>query len=518
MTRSPLRARLVKRAAAGRPIWVPILVSGLAIVLITTTIGGWRGRSLAGALALGRGTAPSGSRSDSNTVRLMDALVSSRAEARKALSTIVAARDSRFVPVLIEVLRASQAGMLEAADAAMVIGALEALSGKQFGDDWPAWVEWYGTTALGPPPGFVGWKGRLFGRIDPRFRAFLSDDLPSRLRVEEIQWGGVGGDGIPALTHPRMVPASFATYLAPADPVFGLAIDGYARAYPLRIVDWHEMVNDRVGGTPISIAYCTLCGAGIAYEGRASDGRTYTFGSSGLLYRSNKMMYDHQTRTLWNQLTGEPVLGRLANGGVRLTLRPLVLSSWREWVSQHPETKVLDVRTGYDRVYAPGAAYGPYFASRDTMFPVWRRNRVLPPKARVFAIRIDGVPKAFPIDALVARRVVNDAVGSTPVVLIAIRGIITVAGQHEGGQLDRVRASSVAYSAGAEVRAFARGQQRFRPGPASGIVLDASGRFWRITEDALIGPDGVRAPRLPGFLAYWFAWYAFFPQTLIYAP
>jgi len=495
-----------------------ILVSGLAIVLISTALGGWRGGSLAGVPPGGRGmsTAPPGSISDTSAVRLMNAVVSSQAAAREALRTIAAARDSRFVPVLIEVLRAGQVGVLEAADVSMVISALQALSGKQFGQDWPAWVEWYGTTALAPPPGFVGWKGRLFGRIDSRFRGFLSDGLPSRLRVEEIQWGGVGVDGIPALTRSRMVPASLATYLAPADPVFGLAIDGYARAYPLRILDWHEMVNDRVGGTPISIAYCTLCGAGIAYEGRASDGRTYTFGSSGLLYRSNKLMYDHQTRTLWNQLTGEPVLGRLASSGVRLTLRPLVLSSWREWVLQHPETKVLDVQTGYDRVYAPGAAYGPYFASRDTMFPVWRRSRALPSKARVFAVRIDGIPKAFPIDALAARRVVNDGVGSTPVVLIAIRGMITVAGQHEGGQVDRIRASPVAYSAGAEVRVFARGQERFRPGPSFGTVQDASGRFWRITEDALIGPGGLRAPRLPGFLAYWFAWYAFFPQTLIY--
>ncbi len=509
------RAGLNRRATARWPAWGPVLGAVAIIVLIVVAVGSWRGKS--GALsAVDRSQARSGLRVDPDAVRLMDALVSNRASARDALRTISSGHDSRFVAALIEVLRASQVGVLPNVDTEMVIGALETLSGKRFGDDWFAWVEWYGTTALVPPHGFIGWKGRLFGRIDSHFRAFLSEAQPSRLRAEEIQWGGVLVDGIPALTHPRMIPASFATYLVPADPVFGLAIDGYARAYPLRILDWHEMVNDRVGGTAVSIAYCTLCGAGIAYAGRATDGRTYTFGSSGLLYRSNKLMYDHQTHTLWNQLTGEPVLGPLAGSGARLVEMPLVLTSWRAWVWEHPETKVLDVRTGHDRVYLPGAAYGRYFASPDTMFPVWRRSRALPAKARIFALRVEGVPKAFAVDALAARRVVNDTVGRMPVVLIAARETVKVTGEHVRGQLDRVRAPAVTYSAGAEVRAFARGGERFTIGPVPGIVLDASGRPWRVTEDALVGPYGLRAPRVPGFLAYWFAWYAFFPQTLIY--
>lgn len=516
MTWGTVRGGLGRSAKARWAAWVPVVAAAVIVVFIAAAIGVWRARS--GALSVvGRGQARSGSRVDSGAVRLMDALLSTRAAARDALRTISAGRDSRFVAVLIEVLRASQVGVLPNADTERVIGALDALSGKQFGDDWFAWVEWYGTTALAPPPGFVGWKGRLLGRIDPHFRTFLSDDQPSRLRAEEIQWGGVSVDGIPALTRPRMIPASFATYLVPADPVFGLAIDGYARAYPLRILDWHEMVNDRVGGTAVSIAYCTLCGAGIAYAGRATDGRTYTFGSSGLLYRSNKLMYDHQTRTLWNQLTGEPVLGSLAGSGAHLVEMPLVLTSWRAWVSEHPETKVLDIRTGHDRVYLPGAAYGRYFSSPNTMFPVWRRSRVLPAKARIFALRADGVPKAFAVDALAARRVVNDTVGRMPVVLIAAGGPIKVTGEHARGQLDRVSAPAVTYSAGAEVRAFARGRERFTIGPVPGILLDASGRPWRVTEEALVGPNGLRAPRVPGFLAYWFAWYAFFPQTLIYA-
>ena len=142
----------------------------------------------------------------------------------------------------------------------------------------------------------------------------------------------------------------------------------------------------------------------------------------------------------------------------------------------------------------------------------------MPPKARIFALRVEGVPKAFAVDALVARRVVNDTIGRMPVVLIAERGTVKVTGEYARGQLDRVRPPAVAYSAGAEVRAFARGPERFTMGPLPGIVLDASGRPWRVTEEALIGPYGLREPRVPGFLAYWFAWYAFFPQTLVYGP
>lgn len=494
--------------------------SALASVFLVALLGaaglaGWRGGVQGTAVAPGSIRAPF---SGIDAARLMDDLISSPVAARYALKTIVTAHDPRFIAPLIEAMRASQVGVLTNVDDTAVINALETLSGKRFGDDWPMWSEWYGATALVPPPGFTGWKGRLFERLDPHFREFLSDAAPSRIRVEEIQWGGVAVDGIPALTHPKMIPAASATYLMPEEPVFALSVNGYARAYPLRILDWHEMVNDRIGGVPVSLAYCTLCGAGIAYDGRASNGVTYTFGSSGLLFRSNKLMYDRETRTLWNQLTGEPVLGKLARTGVRLMLRPLVLTSWGEWLAEHPETKVLDAHTGYERTYAPGTPYARYFASSGTMFPVWRRSRVLPLKARIYALRIAGTPKAFPADLLAARRVVNDAVGGTSVVLIAKHRAVTVNRQQQGGPLDRFRGAPAAYSAGVEVRAFRRGSERFQPGPDPDVVLDGSGRPWRVTEATLIGPGGISAPRVPGFLAYWFAWYAFFPQTLVYHP
>lgn len=452
---------------------------------------------------------------DPEAVRLMNALIDNNVRTdEQAIEQILAKHDRRFISVFIEILRAKVIGLVTGSSMNSTIDPLEALSGEEFGRDWPAWVEWYGGTDLGPPPGFTGWKGRLLARIDPRFSDFLQDGLPSDMRVEEIVWGGVMVDGIPALDDPGMIEAMQADYLEPDEPVFGISINGESQAYPLRIMDWHEMVNDIVGGVPVSLAYCTLCGAGIAFDGRGPDGTTYTFGSSGLLYRSNKLMYDRQTRTLWNQLTGRPVLGELVRTGkdepqLQLELLPVVLTSWEAWQAQHPDTLVLDIDTGYQRPYELGAAYGAYFESDRTMFPVWERDGALPAKTRVYALRVDGVPKAYPLEALTQAGVVNDEIAGREIVLIAARGEVEVTGT------DR-RSGDVVYQAGGEVRAFERAGQTFSAGHSPDVLLDAAGNRWQITENALIGPVGERLARVNGHLAYWFGWYAFFPQTLLY--
>ena len=462
---------------------------------------------------------PGALRSDADVAKLMNTLSDGLpGQAQEARRLILSRHDTRFVAVLIELLRAGEIGVLPGSDDVATVHALEALSGQTLGAEWPAWVEWYAGTALVPPSGFTGWKRRLLARLDPRFADFLRDGTPSRIRLEEVVWGGVPVDGIPALIHPAMIRAAAASYLSPSDPVFGLAVNGDARAYPLRILDWHEMVNDVVGGLPVALAYCTLCGSGIAYDVRGPAGAVYTFGSSGLLFRSNKLMYDHQTRTLWNQLTGEPVLGPLAAHPVALPLLPVVLTTWADWQVQHPDTRVLDLVTGYNRPYVPGLPYGRYFSGPETMFPVWRRSRLLPPKTRVYTLYLDGVPKAYPLDALAARRVVNDFVGRTAVVLVAARGIVTITARQEPGPPDRLQAGAVTYSAGGEVRAYRRGRETFGPGPDANTLRDSAGRPWRITEEALLGPHGLGAPRTNGFLAYWFGWYAFFPRTLVYQP
>ncbi|MBT3338235.1 MAG: DUF3179 domain-containing protein [Anaerolineae bacterium] len=445
--------------------------------------------------------------SDEEATRLMYELLEPKNQI--ATDTILAAHDTRFIAVFIELLRVDQLSILRNVNYHNPLDTLETLSGQSIGYDWFAWVEWYGKTNLTSPPGFTGWKGHLLSQIDPEFGEFLQDDFPSTIRTEEIVWGGVMVDGIPALDNATMILAAEADYLIGDEPVFGISINGDNRAYPLRILDWHEMANDVVGGVPVSLAYCTLCGAGVAYDGRASNGEEYTFGSSGFLFRSNKLMYDRQTRTLWNQLTGEPVLGKLADSDVKLNLLPVVVSTWDAWLAQHPDTTVLDINTGYNRPYNPGAAYGHYFIDEDTMFPVWQRSNLLPNKDRIYALEIEDIPKAYPVEILAKEQVINDTIGQTDLVIIASRGEVTVTG-------DSQRAGEVFYNAGGEVRAYARKGETFSPASNPDTVLDSAGRVWQITEEALIGPNGELAPRINGHLAFWFGWYSFFPQTLLY--
>lgn len=220
-------------------------------------------------------------------------------------------------------------------------------------------------------------------------------------------------------------------------------------------------------------------------------------------------MYDRQTRTLWNQLTGESVLGDLVGHDVELSLRPVVLTSWEDWLNQHPDTQVLDLETGYERYYLPGTAYGDYFSSTLTMFPVWQRGDQLDTKDRIYALRIDGTPKAHPLSDLVLEGVINNQIGETNIVLVANRDRVTVRGEN-------LRVGQVVYDSGGEVRAFDRGAEVFAASDDPDVMLDAQGRAWQVTEVGLLGPDGEMAPRINGHLAYWFGWFAFFPNTLVY--
>lgn len=222
-------------------------------------------------------------------------------------------------------------------------------------------------------------------------------------------------------------------------------------------------------------------------------GRTFVFGSSGFLYRSNKLMYDQQTKSLWHHLRGEPVVGPLADSGIRLVPRPVVTTTWRDWVGRHPNTVVLDIDTGYVRDYTPGRPYGAYYASPDTMFPVSPRSVRLATKELVFVLRLEPDRKVYPLAAFDAEPVVNDTVGTVSVVVVG-------------------------RSATRTVRAYERRDLRFGPGPGPDeLIAEGTGARWRIEEEALVAvTDGRRLARLAGHLAYWFGWFAFHPDTPVY--
>ncbi|HSF39195.1 MAG TPA: DUF3179 domain-containing (seleno)protein, partial [Thermoanaerobaculia bacterium] len=234
-------------------------------------------------------------------------------ERREAARSLAAAGDASLVPGLVDTFF-----FLPKNGRAEALETLSALTGERAGERYHDWVELVGRRQdLAPKPGYAEWKGELFSRIDPRYRTILTAGPPPRIRLEEVVFGGVRVEGIPALDRPAHVPAAKASDLLDSEKVFGVVAGGEARAYPLRILDWHEMLNDVVGGLPVTLSYCTLCRAGVLYATRDPEGGgARTFGTSGLLYRSNKLMIDRGTGSLWNNLTGEPVVGPLAGSSV----------------------------------------------------------------------------------------------------------------------------------------------------------------------------------------------------------
>jgi Protein of unknown function (DUF3179) len=381
------------------------------------------------------------------------------------------------VPGLIQVMRFMR-------DDGMIDETLAALTGEKPGKGWPEWMLWQQAhSEIEPFEGFDAFKADTMAVIDPNFRLFLQPAVTHEIRLEEIVWGGVRKDGIPALVNPKLIAADEAGYLTDDELVFGVEINGDARAYPLRILDWHEMFNDVVGGVPVALAYCTLCGSGILYDARV-PGRDapFEFGSSGLLYRSNKLMYDQETHSLWNQFTGRPVVGPLTGSGIEIEVLPVTITSWQDWRTRHPETKVLSLDTGFERDYTPGRPYGEYFASADLMFPVLVPDERLAPKDYVFALR-GAYDKAWSLAAFEGGRVINDEAGGQAVVLI-------------GDAANR------------SVRAYESGGRRFAAS-ADPAVISADGEDWQVEESGLIGPRGAHLARLPGHIAYWFAWQGF---------
>lgn len=372
---------------------------------------------------------------------------------------------------------------------------LEERTGQDFGDDLAAWRRWYWNLPADPHPEYATFKAVLYSTIDPRMAEFFRDTRNTRIRLDEIDWGGVKVDGIPPLDHPRTEDAATASrWLKDDHKVFGLAVGGEARAYPQRIVGWHELVRDTVGGRRLALVYCTLCGSAVPYLAEAG-GRTFTFGTSGLLYRSNKLMYDAETRSLWSTTEGQAVVGPLAGDGPLLVPLPLVTTTWGEWKRMHPKTRVLSRETGHERNYDEGAAYKDYFATDRLMFAVPRQDPRLRNKDVVLALVDRGADGAATPIAIARRR---------------LRAEPLLALDAPGGAL------VVVTTPGGASRSYRSGGRAFRRLLGAARVEDALGATYRITEDALVPEaEGEPLPRVAAREAFWFGWFAQHPGTVL---
>jgi len=212
--------------------------------------------------------------------------------------------------------------------------------------------------------------------------------------ANEIRAGGPPKDGIPALTNPRFSSPRDATYLRLEDRVIGVATANQTKAYPLKILNYHEIINDRVGNLQVAVTYCPLCDSCVVFDRRTELGER-EFGVSGLLYNSNVLMYDRRGRpeSLWSQVMTKGISGPGASKS--LATLPLELTTWGDWQSRYPNTQVLSSETGHRRDYSR-SPYGSYFSSPQLMFPAKPSSNRLPAKSRVLGVWTGSAARAYP--------------------------------------------------------------------------------------------------------------------------
>lgn len=283
--------------------------------------------------------------------------------------------------------------------------------------------------------------------------SFNGFDVPrSLISKEEILSGGPPRDGIPAILNPKFENADKVKWLKDNDLVTGIDSNGIQKSYPLRILVWHEAVNDQVNGVPILVSYCPLCGSTLVFN-RGFGGKTLTFGISGLLYQSDVLFYDHQTESLWSQLEMKAVTGEMI--GTKFEIFPSVMATWKEWKTEHPETLVLSRDTGFSRDYR-WDPYSGYEDSASIMFPIKHKNNRFHPKEKVLVVISGDVAKAYPFSELKkVKTPLKDKVGNRDIV--------------------------ISFKDGNYVEA-----------------KDKSGN------------------RVESFVSFWFAWYTFKPDTLVF--
>ncbi|MCH8836372.1 MAG: DUF3179 domain-containing protein [Candidatus Marinimicrobia bacterium] len=306
---------------------------------------------------------------------------------------------------------------------------------------------------------------------------------------------GAGKDAIPALTDPELVRFGEVNYLNGADLVIGLMVDGEPRAYPHRILDWHEIINDRIGSTYFAITYCPLTGSGIVWDQRQLTNAS--FGVSGLLYNSNLIPYDRSTNSYWSQMKLMCVFGERL--GEIAPLLPIVETTWNSWRAMYPDTKVVSNNTGHERPYQ----YYPYGTYRSTdflMFPVKPLDRRLPLKERVTGVIVDNAAKVYRLSSFKGGlRVINDTFRGVPLI---------VAGSETQNMLLIFGRSMP----DGTVLTFEPVQDQL---PI--IMQDNEGTLWDVFGWGIVGPRvGQRLPVTNSFIAYWFAWGAFYPDPVIY--
>ena len=250
--------------------------------------------------------------------------------------------------------------------------------------------------------------------INKKSKQLNSDKTFAKINLNDLEQGCPGQDCIPSIDNPKFESRNEANkWLRDDDLVFGLDYKGEKRAYSQRILNWHEIVNDTIAGDPVLITFCPLCGSALVFERRV-NGKTSEFGVSGKLINNNLVMYDRNEENLWQQVTGEAVVGAAAKRGEKLKKIRFSASSWSEWKKNHPDTKVLSRDTGYIRDYDL-YPYGTYEEDNEIYFGLKNRDVRLPLKEVVYGFDLDGKYKAYSLSALKREKTILDTIQDTQV-------------------------------------------------------------------------------------------------------
>ena len=327
------------------------------------------------------------------------------------------------------------------------------------------------------------------------------------IEYHDLLSGGPPRDGIPPIDQPKFIENQLAAqWLKPNDPVIALEINGDARAYPLQILTWHEIINDVVGEIAVTITFCLLCNSAIVFK-RNHQGITYDFGTSGLLRHSDLVMYDRQTESLWQQFTGEAIVGVMT--GEQLMMIPSGLIGFEQFQAAYPAGKILSKETGYFREYGRNP-YPGYDDIRNNPFlfrdPLDER---LPAMARVVTVSDGKYHNAYPVELLEKLGVIHHQLGNQAVVIFHQDGVSSALDTTRIANGDDVGATGVFVPlVGKQELTFIK-ERRF--------VDEQTGSHWNIVGQAILGPlKGKQLERLVHADQFWFSWGAFRPDTLIY--
>lgn len=309
--------------------------------------------------------------------------------------------------------------------------------------------------------------------------------------------GGPGKDGIPALEDPERVSVADGGYLLDQELVLGYFDGENAIAYPLQILDWHEIINDELNNFQFAITYCPLTGTGIGWDRTIKGNDPTTFGVSGLIYNNNLIPYDRQTNSNWSQMRLDCVNGPLINTEIKTF--QLLETRWFTWKEMYPNTKVLSLNTGVDRPYGL-YPYGDYKTNEDNLlFPLDIDDRRLNRKERVHGIIIDDVAKVYRFGSFTSSNtLINDIVNGREVIIVGNVNknfIVSFYPELENG-------TNIILNAIDE---------------ANVILEDNLGNKWDVFGYAVSGPArGERLKRTESFMGYWFSWGTFYPNSEIH--